>query len=1189
MYLKALEIQGFKSFPDKTVLTFDRDITAIVGPNGSGKSNISDAVRWVLGEQSSKQLRGSRMEDVIFGGTAKRTQSGYAEVTLVLDNGDHRLEPDTPEVAVTRRYYRSGEGEYFINRQAARLKDINELFMDTGLGREGYSNVSQGRIDEILSLKSTDRREIFEEAAGISKYRYRKQEAEHRLSDTQENLQRVEDKLSELALQVEPLRQQAEAAKRYLALRDELRILEISTWMQDMRQLGEQAGKIEADYAAAKAQLDTENAALEQLYAQTQALSDALRDRDARLLQLREQQQTLQQSRSENEQARAVLHTSRENNLQNIRRLQAQMDEQAGREGSIGEQIQAKKDRLTELSEQEACERAEQTQLREQTDALIRQISALNEEILRLESEIRESEQLRSRLQAALSSCTGSEQALMDRETAVMQERATLLQRCEQAKQERDQAQERQTEAAEELTRRENRLNGFSLRLSARQTELDEKTELLNRTGVAFDTTKAKREMLLEMQREYEGYGKAVRLILQERDRGTLDGIHGSVPQLLKTRDEYAVAVETALGGSMQSIVVQSEEAGKKAIQLLKARGGGRATFLPMDVIHGRLLTQKGLDGCSGYRGLASDLIEYAPEYAGIMQNLLGRTVVVDTLDNAVKMANRFSHAFRIVTMDGQILNAGGSMTGGSASASSGVLSRANELERLTRRLEELATRREQETKAVQQARKELDEARRAQGAQQESVTEAREALSACKEQLSARELLLQTVSQSIQALQQELDSLGGKLTSGRDQADVLQDRLKEQSSSCEALQNKAKSRQETRDCLEAEYSALGEQLTRLRISETARQAERRSTQAGLTELENLQSAMAGDKTRSRDLINRYDSQNKDLDERMQELDEQARLLTRQAEQNCEEEQTLQAERAQTEMRKTAAERQQQEANRGILLIERECGRLEQRKISAQLEEKQLADKLWDNYELTPTAAAEYARPVGTEDSRRMGELRRRISDLGTPNLGAIPEFERVNERYTYLTTQREDILGAKAELEGLLDRITTEMADIFGRAFEQIRTAFSETFTELFGGGKANLLLEDSEDILGCGIEIQVQPPGKQLKTITLLSGGEKAFVAIALYFAILRVRPTPFCILDEIDAALDDRNVARYAAYMRHFTDSTQFIVITHRRGTMEASDVLYGVTMTEQGISRMLTLDLDRVEQELHMQAT
>ena len=1187
MYLKALEIQGFKSFPTKTVLTFDRDITAIVGPNGSGKSNISDAVRWVLGEQSTKQLRGSRMEDVIFGGTPKRPQSGYAEVSLVLDNEDGELNWDTPEVSITRRYYRSGEGEYFINRQAVRLKDINELFMDTGLGREGYSNISQGRIDEILSLKSTDRREIFEEAAGISKYRYRKHEAERRLKDTEDNLVRLGDKIAELELQVEPLRKQSEVAKKYLLLRDQVRVLEVSQWLEDMQRLSAQAEKTQADYAAASRELEAGNAALEALYRQAEALGEQLRQQDGGLQTLRERQQTLERTQAEAEQNWAVLKTNHENNTQNIQRLQTQLDQQTGRADSVGEQIAGREARLLELDQADARQARDQAAAQGEFDALASQLTDLTRQREDLAARLRQAQSLEAELKASLSAFTGSEQTLLDRETAVLQERSDLMLRAESAQAELDQAKADQAKAKEKLSQAENMLSGYTLRQNARQNALDQQTRALSEAGVELKTLQAKAALLREMQREYEGFNKAVRQVLQERDRGALPGIHGPVPELIKTRDDYAVAIETALGGSMQSIVVEDENVGKRAIRMLKARNAGRATFLPLSVIRGRTLNEKNLDRCEGYLGLASDLVTYDPVYREIIQNLLGRTVVADTLDHAVSIADQYGHRFRIVTQDGQVLQAGGSMTGGSAASSAGVLSRANELGRLEQQEQILSQRQADCQQAVRDAQKALDETRRASAAAQEGLLAAQEALSGCNEDTARKELLLQTIQQALETARQELDGLGDKLESGRDQAGRLELQIASVRQNIQDLERQDQALSQQQAGLMTRQSTWTETLTRLRMEVSARQAERQAAQTSLEELKNLQTAMAGDRTRSQALIEQYSGQNDELTRQMQSLSAQTEALTKDLDQVRQEAQALQTARAQTEMQKTGAERQQQEANRSLLLLERECARLEQRKNAAGLEEKQLADKLWDNYELTVSTAQPLRQPVTEETVRQIAALRRQIAALGTPNLGAIDEFERVNERYTFLTTQRDDVQQSKDELEAVIAELTQEMTAIFGREFERIRTAFAETFTELFGGGKANLELEDRENILECGIEIQVQPPGKQLKTITLLSGGEKAFVAIALYFAILKVRPTPFCILDEIDAALDDRNVARFAAYLRRFTVDTQFILITHRRGTMEASDVLYGVTMVEQGVSRMLTLELSRVEETLHMQ--
>ena len=950
MYLKALEIQGFKSFPDKTVLSFGEDMTAIVGPNGSGKSNISDAIRWVMGEQSSKALRGGKMEDVIFGGTAVRRQQGFAEVSLVLDNTDHIFPMEESEVMVTRRYYRSGESEYYINRRSVRLKDVNELFMDTGLGREGYSIIGQGRIDEILSVKSADRREVFEEAAGISRFRHRKEEAERKLERTQENLVRITDKIDELELQVEPLRAQSEKARKFLVLRDELRGLEISLWLEQLEKIRAGAIKTLSDYENAVRQKEEAQGAVEALYAAAEEHAAQMRDKDVEAEGVRFQMMQRGADANGLENAVAVLRANIQNNLENRDRIRRELEQQEGRADSIGAQIAERKERLEALVGELDALAAELSAKQGEAEETARSAGTLAGELEELRRKEAVENASASEARVLLSALAAAAQELLDRDEAVHQELSAGEERVRQLQEGRDAAQKELAQAREDRDSLQNVLNGYGLRLESRRKKAKEAEERHVKLQMEENALHSRIHMLSEMEKLYEGYSKAVKLVMGEARRGQLKGVHGPVAGLLHVPDHCTVAIETALGGAMQHIVVEREEDGKAAIQYLKRRDGGRSTFLPLSTIRPSDFRDQGVRREAGFVGLGDELVQFDPRYQRIFSNLLGRTVVAEDMDAAIAMARKYGHRFKIVTLDGQVLNPGGSMTGGSVSRSAGILSRANELERLNRQ------------------------------------------------------------------------------------------------------------------------------------------------RAGV----------------------------------------------------------------------------------------------EEQRAAAALEEKTLLDKLWETYELSHEAAR--AQRVELESvpkaQRRVGELKKAISGLGNINLDAIEEFQRVNERYTYLTDQRDDVLKSKKELEGIIADITEEMKTIFARQFSVINEAFQQTFTELFGGGKATLELEEPEDILNCGIEIRVQPPGKALKVLSLLSGGEKAFVAIALYFAILKVRPTPFCVMDEIEAALDDANVVRFARYMRQMADKTQFIVITHRRGTMEEADVLYGVTMQEQGVSRILTINLNDVEKELHI---
>ena len=1003
MYLKALEIQGFKSFADKTRLTFEKDITAIVGPNGSGKSNISDAILWVMGEQRTKALRGAKMEDVIFGGTEKRNALGFAQVSLIIDNSAHIFDSDSSEIMLTRRYYRSGESEYFINRESVRLKDINGLLMDTGLGRDGYSIIGQGRIAEIVSTKSTDRREVFEEAAGISRYRYRKEEAERKLQRTEENLLRINDKIEELELQVGPLKKQAETAKRYLILRDELRVKEISVWMATLDKLRSQADDIRREHEQARLNLEKAKAELEALYASSGSITERMHQKDIESEQARERLSATEAAAAECEANAAVLRANVQSSKESMERLLQDISEQESRAAQVRAGIEEGKARIAET----------------------------------------------------------------ERELAALQEKTQ---------------------------QNNNVLDGCRMKLKSREDILNSLNERASNLAVEGRSMDSRINMLTAMERDYDGYSRAVKTVMREKERGSLKGVHAPVANLVRADEECSLAIETALGAASQNIVVDSQNDGRRAIELLKRQDAGRATFLPLDVIRGQVLDENNIHG-PGLVGVAFDLVKFEPQYRELFANLLGRTVVTETLADAVKMSSANGNKLRIVTLDGQLINPGGSMTGGSAVKGSGILSRANELEKLKKQRRRLAE----------------DE-----------------------ERCSA-----------------ELERAKSNLAGIRYQLDM-------------ALEDQAELRSQT----------------------ASQEAEARATRTSVEQLEQLLNSLTGDGETRRAAVEAAERQIKSFKERLREKEQQLKGINEKSASIREEIAQISKGKLELEGRRTRAEKDAQARNAEILDLERLAGRIEQRKISSELEEKQLLDKLWDSYELSHSAAQALREPVENmqKANKAISDLRREINSLGTPNIGAIEEFERVNTRYEFLAGQRDDVEKAKSELNDIIADITGQMKEVFLERFKEIDQCFRQTFLELFGGGKAALVLEDENNVLDCGIEIKVQPPGKSLSTLSLLSGGEMAFVAIALYFAILKVRPTPFCVMAEIEAALDEANVIRYAEYMRRMAEKTQFLVITHRRGTMEEADMLYGVTMQEKGVSTVIELDLETAQKTI-----
>ena len=1005
MYLKALEIQGFKSFADKTRLSFEKNITAIVGPNGSGKSNISDAILWVMGEQRSKALRGSKMEDVIFGGTTIRSAMGYAQVSLIIDNSARIFDSDSSEIMLTRRYYRSGESEYFINKEAVRLKDINSLLMDTGLGRDGYSIIGQGRIAEIVSSRSTDRREVFEEAAGISRFRYRKEEAERKLEHTEENLLRINDKIEELEMQVGPLKKQAEVAKQYLLLRDELRVKEISLWMASLDRLHQQNEAVQMEFDQVGQELEKARADLEALYASSEGIGERMHRKDIETEQARERLSAAEGESAKCESLTAVLRADKKSTQESLQRMLADISEQENRVREVRKNIEQAEEKLT----------------------------SLEEELRRL---------------------------------------------------------------SEDNTRNNNALEGARMKVRSREESLSALTEKVNRLAVDARTMDSRIKLLDDMQRDFEGFSKAVKVVMRESARGNLKGVHAPVANLIRTDDEFALAVETALGASAQNIVTDTMADGRSAIEYLKRTDGGRATFLALDTVRGTVM-KNAPDRDPGFVGVAAELVQYDEQYSGIVAELLGRTVVAERLTDAIRMSKNNQNRLRIVTLDGQLISPGGAMTGGSNVRGSGILSRANELEKLREQREKM---RENEKRSAQ-----------------------------------------------------ELERAKAELASVRYQLDL---------------------------CVE-EQSELRSKISSL-------EAEKRATLSGSAQMKLLLESLTGDSAERQKTVDAFRERITDFDTRIQEREEELRALREKADGIRQEIAEISRSKLELEGKRTRADKEAQARNAEILELERRSARIEQKKLAADLEEKQLLDKLWENYELSHTAAQAQRQPVESipKASKAVSELRGRINALGTPNLGAIEEFERVNTRYEFLSEQRADVDKAKGELLDIIKDITTQMEAVFVERFRQINECFHETFLDLFGGGKAELRLEDENDVLNCGIEIKVQPPGKALSNISLMSGGEMAFVAIALYFAILKVRPTPFCVMDEIEAALDDANVNRYASYMRRMCDKTQFLVITHRRGTMEEADMLYGVTMQEKGVSTVIELDLETAQKSVEV---
>lgn len=1186
MILKALEMQGFKSFPDKTVLEFNKGITAVVGPNGSGKSNISDAVRWVLGEQSTKTLRGSKMEDVIFSGTDVRKAKGFAEVTLRLDNTDRSLNKDSDEVSVTRRYYRSGDSEYLVNGESARLRDVNELFMDTGLGRDGYSIVGQGKIADMVSPKASERRDMLEEAAGISHFRYRRGDAIKRLAQAEENLVRLRDILSELESRVGPLKAQSEKAQKFIVLAGERKNLEIGIWLNTIDKTGEkmrdQEHKIEIAEASHKEAQDE----LSKIGEMIDKAADGTRDINIKLEEIRNSASGFEEKLSDIDSQIKVAENSILHNNETIERINRDKAAENETEQNIDAAVSAAQEciqkaeeqiadatrQMDELSKQEETYRLSSSEFSDRAAALSGEISALSVRLAdcRVTAETANSsiEEIRSRI-SAIDESMGTRKDDYD----------ALLKRKADAEAELEEIQD-------EIVSVKNAIDGYTLRFENRGKKADSVKLAIDEKQRELHKGQDRVRLLEDLEKNMEGYFGAVKAVMKESGRGALRGIYGPVSQLITVKDKYSAAIETALGAAVQNIVVDNETDAKRAMGFLKEHRAGRATFLPITAIKGRVLSEQGLDDQYGFVSIASDLVSYDNKYSEIIRWLLGRTAVAEDIDSAIAIAKKYSHRFRIVTLDGQVINAGGSMTGGSRVQNAGILSRGNEIERLKGSLASM----QKELDGMLSDYKLLSEDASAAKAELEGaegdLLRAKEENIRLEGELKLASDKLASVSSGVKELLEEKETLEKRIESvssgaeaARSQIDELKETLENKEKELESITGDSKTLQKNREEVASKAAEI-----RLRIVSLQKDVEANTDE--ITRLKNR-------KTGHLDRLSELDEEIREIEEKNDEL----RALT---ERLSADEKALKANHgdAQNQINELISQRDELEKQANDLRLherakseERErlsgdIARLEERKIAMRNEYDNLTSKLYDEYQLTRREAA--ALEIEIDDyslaAKRLAELKSQIRALGSVNVSAIEEYKEVSERYEFLSGQINDVETSRAELNKMIDDLTGKMAEQFREQFNRINSCFGQTFIELFGGGKAELRLEDERDVLGSDIEIKVQPPGKNVQNINLLSGGEKGLSAIALLFAILKVTPAPFCIFDEVEAALDDVNVSRYAQYVRRMTKNTQFILITHRRGTMEEADVLYGVTMQEKGVSKLLELKTAEMAKKL-----
>lgn len=1183
-------MQGFKSFPDKTELNFGKGITAVVGPNGSGKSNISDAVRWVLGETSTKSLRGSKMEDVIFGGTSKRKALGFAQVMLTLDNSDGTLKDHGEIVTVTRRYYRSGESEYKIDGESVRRKDIHELFMDTGLGSDGYSMVGQGKIDSIISAKNEDRRELFEEAAGISRFRHKRKDAERRLDQAQENLVRLLDILGELESRVGPLKKQSEKAQKFLEYSEEKKTLEIGVWLNKINrftvELREQEHKIDAvkaSYEVSENDLAAIEKELEDVAEKVTSINLAI------------EQSRLGASGYEEEALRkdgeiSVLNATLEHNNETIERLTADITDADGTGATLDEQIDAKNKTIAENEKLIADKKAE-------LESVANELSKVQNENMEISDKTVELNQTLTALtiklsdsKVKMSQATSSIDEINSRKDTIASQIEATQKDIDYTQSQADESNKNLEFLKERIDEYENSLGGYQMKVDAKKQKAEKIKQDAERLARQMAEKSDRARVLEDLEKNMEGFSGAVKAVLKQSQSKALPGIHGTLSQLITVDNENSTAIEIALGAAMQNVVVSTESDAKRAINYLKQNNVGRATFLPISAIKPRYMDEKNLDDNFGFVDVASNLVDCDEQYRDIVENLLGRVMVVEDIDCAIAISKRYKNRYKIVTLDGQVMNPGGSMSGGSKGKGSGVLSRANLIEELKSEAQKIGD----ELKDVQaELKKAVEDANSAVADLQGADADLRNA----KEEYIRAEGDAKLISDKLQSFINQRDTMcreqensegrillfNQAVENAKQEAAEIEKQMADTEAELNNISTGAKELSSKRDEIREKTEQINLELVTLtKDSEAARLSVeelelRKSTQSD--RVKNITNEINGIKAKNENLMLSINDVKAQADELRRKASESNDAVTQKIEDRNELEKRSNELRAKEKATLTDKEK-----------LSGDIVRLEERKANMKKEYDELGDMLFEQYELTKPEAQALGIVIDdmAEAKKRLHEIKVAIRGLGSINVGAIEEYKEVSERYNFLKEQTDDIEQSKKELAKIIDDLTSSMSEKFMTQFNKINTEFKTCFADFFGGGNGEIILEEPDNCLESAIEIKIQPPGKSVQNINLFSGGEKSLAAMALLFSVLKVQPSPFCIYDEVEAALDDVNVERFAKYMRRMTDKTQFISITHRRGTMEEADVLYGVTMQEKGVSKLLELQSAELAQQMGLEA-
>ena len=1184
MLLKRLELQGFKSFADKTILEFTDGATAVVGPNGSGKSNISDAIRWVIGETSAKTLRGSNMQDVIFTGTATRKGLNYAEVSLVLDNSNKDFNVDYEEVKVTRRLFRSGESVYRINDATCRLKDVHELFMDTGLGRDGYSIIGQGNVSQILSTKPEDRRSLFEEAAGVSKYKYKKEEAIRKLAKVEENLVRIGDISTELESQLAPLARQSEKARKYLDLYGDMKQLDINLSIISLDKNKLDIEKTDELYNSVLEELDS----VKSKETENEKLMNRLYDESKKA---DEEKNVVNERLTENESKIATIKSEinlTENNIlnnkANINRINDEISQIYSKNESRTAVISENESKIAAMRTESEIISDELANARKKFDNFDGELLKLDEEISNLRTEYFSNENEIVSLNERVKGIESLRTSFIERREAVYTEIGSFKESIENTKNKIEQTKAYIENRQQKLNSISETVNELERAKQQNEAEINTISRQLNQSTLEHNSKTSKKKILEGLENDYAGYAKSVKTVLTSNELKRYS-IFGTVSGLTEVDKNYVHAIEAALGGAMQKIIVGSEEDAKAAISFLRRIGGGRATFLPVTSVKGRTLENSNeISKSEGYIGIASDLITYDKKYSGVFSSLLGRVVVVDNIDNAIAMSKRFGYKFKVVTLDGDVLNTGGSISGGSTNKQSGFLSRAAEIKSLTSEISALARniKNLEEKYSVLKSDIELSE-----NQLNNFVPLVREYEDEILKAENTLKILNDTLSKSSESgYETELEQIEKQLKESADEVAVLIAKASSQKTKNDSLEKSVQAlvdnqneivlqKNECSDLINDKTDAISEINKNIALFAQiidSTQTEIKNSEAEISKRNDMISELQEDSAKQNESINEKTKQleaslelSKSIRESIKSIDERKVDIT----------EKMQRYRGDNK-----------DITNTIIELQKELSRIDSKRSKFQTERDNIINRLWDDYELSYNDALEKRTEIEDlkEAQETLTELKKKIKSLGNVNMDAIEEYKAVKERYEFMISQKSDLDKSKVNLVKIIDSMEELMKEHFGDQFNDINKAFSEVFTELFGGGKGRLYLTDPDNILTSGIEIEVQLPGKGLQNINLYSGGEKSFIAIALLFAILRVKPTPFCILDEIDAALDDVNVSRFATYLKNYIDRTQFVVITHRRGTMEAASILYGVTMQESGVSKLLSLHIDDIAEDI-----